>query len=584
MDTLIADDLITPAAAVTLSGLFRLRSQRSANAMAYRHFDSKQQRWSDLSWHEMAVQVARWQVAMQTLGLQPGERVAVMVCNCPEWAIFEQAALGLGLVIVPLYVNDRPGNVAYILNDANVRLLLLENLAQWNELKGETLPPQLHLWSLESCDDSQLHSVAERLPAPGAELVSLEQSSDALATIVYTSGTTGRPKGVMLSHANILWNAHAGIRAVAVYSSDLFLSFLPLSHALERTIGYYLPMMAGATVAFARSVLLLAEDLITIKPTILISVPRIYERTYAKINAQLQSPVKRKLFEWAVASGWGKFQMSQGRGHWQPLMLLYPLLQKLVASKIMAKLGGRVRIAICGGAPMPEHVGRTFLGLGLNLLQGYGMTEFSPVASVNVPANNDPLSVGPPLPEVEVRIGKDNELLLRGPGVMLGYWNNQEVTNSMIDSDGWLHTGDKARVEGKRVYITGRLKDVLVLANGEKVPPADVEMAISTDPLFEQVMLIGDNRPFLTALLVLNREEMIKRNLNSDAHLEEQLIALLCQRLSSFPGYAQIRRVAVVAEPWTVENEMLTPTLKLKRAKLMERHQQEIANMYEGHE
>ncbi len=583
MDTLIVDDLITPAAAVTLPGLFRLRSQHSADATAYRYFDLQQQRWSDLSWREMAVQVARWQVAMQALGLQPGERVAVMVCNCPEWVIFEQAALGLGLVIVPLYVNDRPGNVAYILNDANVKLLLLENLAQWNELKGETLPAELNLWSLASCDDSQLHSVADVLPASGAELITLEQSSDALATIVYTSGTTGRPKGVMLSHANILWNAHAGIRAVAVYSSDLFLSFLPLSHALERTIGYYLPMMAGATVAFARSVLLLAEDLITIKPTVLISVPRIYERTYAKINAQLQSPVKRKLFEWAVASGWGKFQMSQGRGHWQPVMLLHPLLQKLVAGKIMAKLGGRVRIAICGGAPMPEHVGRTFLGLGLNLLQGYGMTEFSPVASVNVAANNDPLSVGPPLPEVEVRIGKDDELLLRGPGVMLGYWNNQEVTNSMIDSDGWLHTGDKAKVEGKRVYITGRLKDVLVLANGEKVPPADVEMAIGTDPLFEQVMLIGDNRPFLTALLVLNGDEMVKRNINRDAKLEEQLVALLCECLSSFPGYAQIRRVTVVAEPWTVENEMLTPTLKLKRAKLMERHQAEIASMYEGH-
>ncbi len=583
MDSLIPDDLITPAAAMTLHGLFRLRSQHSADAIAYRYFDLQQQRWCELSWREMALQVARWQSAMQTLGLQPGERVALMICNCPQWVMFEQAALGLGLVVVPLYVNDRPGNVAYILNDANVRLLLLENATQWDELKNTTMPPQLHLWSLESCNDPQLNTIGELLPEAAAELITNEVSSDALATIVYTSGTTGRPKGVMLSHSNILWNAHAGIRAVPVYSSDLFLCFLPLSHALERTIGYYLPMMTGATVAYARSVLLLAEDLVTIKPTVLISVPRIYERTYAKIHAQLQSPVKRKLFEWAVASGWAQFQMSQGRGQWQPIMLLQPLLEKLVAGKIMAKLGGRVRIAICGGAPMPEHVGKTFLGLGLNLLQGYGMTEFSPVASVNVPANNDPLSVGPALPEVEVRIGKDDELLLRGPGVMLGYWNNAEATADVIDSDGWLHTGDKARLEGGRVYITGRLKDVLVLSNGEKVPPADMEMMISTDPLFEQVMLIGDNRPFLTVLLVLNQEQVGKRGINAAADLEQQLIAILGRCLSGFPGYAQIRRVTVVAEAWTVENEMLTPTLKLKRSKLLERHAAEIEQMYQGH-
>lgn len=583
MDSLTPDDLITPTAAVTLHGLFRLRSQYSADATAYRYFDLQQQHWCELSWREMAVQVARWQAAMQTLGLQPGERVALMVCNCPQWVMFEQAALGLGLVVVPLYVNDRPGNVAYILNDANVRLLLLENSTQWDELKSTTMPPQLHLWSLESCNDSQLNTISELLPESAAELISNEVSSDALATIVYTSGTTGRPKGVMLSHSNILWNAHAGIRAVPVYSSDLFLCFLPLSHALERTIGYYLPMMVGATVAYARSVLLLAEDLVTIKPTVLISVPRIYERTYAKIHAQLQSPVKRKLFEWAVASGWAQFQMSQGRGQWQPIMLLQPLLEKLVASKVMAKLGGRVRIAICGGAPMPEHVGKTFLGLGLNLLQGYGMTEFSPVASVNVPANNDPLSVGPALPEVEVRIGKDDELLLRGAGVMLGYWNNAEATADVIDSDGWLHTGDKARLEGGRVYITGRLKDVLVLSNGEKVPPADMEMMISTDPLFEQVMLIGDSRPFLTALVVLNEVEALKRGINAATAVDEQLIVILGDLLANFPGYAQIRQVAVVAEPWTVENEMLTPTLKLKRSKLMERHAVEIEQMYQGH-
>ncbi len=582
MHTSIPDNLITPAAAVTLHGLFRLRSQHSSDSIAYRYFDVQEQRWCELSWGAMAVEVARWQTAMQALALQPGERVAVMARNCPQWVIFEQAALGLGLVVVPLYVNDRPGNVAYIIADADVRLLLLETPLQWNELQGEAFSPQLHFWSLELCGDERVRYVEALLPE-AAELISHETEGHALATIVYTSGTTGRPKGVMLSHHNILWNAHAGIRAVPVFSSDLLLSFLPLSHALERTIGYYLPMMVGATVAYARSIQQLAQDLEIIKPTVLISVPRIYERTYAKINEQLQSPVKRKLFELAVASGWSCFQSEQERGGWLPVQLLRPLLLKLVAGKIMAKLGGRVRIAICGGAPMPEHVGRTFIGLGLNLLQGYGMTEFSPVAAVNVGVNNDPLSVGPPLPEVEVRIGNNDELLLRGPGVMLGYWNNAEATAAVIDNDGWLHTGDKARVEGQRVYITGRIKDVIVLSNGEKLPPADMEMAISTDPLFEQVMVIGDNRPYLTALLVLNEAEAGKRGFTADSGQENRLLERLAQCLCEFPGYAQIRKVTVVTDPWTVENEMLTPTLKLKRAKIMEHHQDDITTMYQGH-
>lgn len=588
MDSSLSSDVISAVDAGTLHGLFRQRVQRSPQAVAYRHFDHHQQQWCDLSWSEMAAAVAQWQAAMQALPLQPGERVAVMMRNCPQWVMFEQAALGLGLVVVPLYVNDRPGNVAYILEDAGVRLLLIENGVQWRELHGEALPPALHVWSLEPCGDERVRHVDfyHHPPVPSLEegvkaanLITHEAGSGSLATIVYTSGTTGRPKGVMLSHRNILWNADSGLRAVEVRSSDLFLSFLPLSHTLERTIGYYLAMMCGATVAYARSIQQLGEDLGVIKPTVLISVPRIYERTYARINEQLQSPVKRKLFDLAVEAGWSEFQRSQGRGGWSPLQLLRPLLHTLVAAKIMAKLGGRLRIAICGGAPMPEHVGHTFIGLGLNLLQGYGMTEFSPVASVNIETNNDPLSVGPPLPDVEVRIGKDDELLVLGPGVMLGYWNNPEATAATIDGDGWLHTGDKARLEGGRIYITGRIKDVIVLANGEKVPPADMEMAIGTDPLFEQVMVIGDNRPYLAALVVLNGAEAAKRG----THGEKQLLDLLAQRLSDFPGYAQIRRVVVVQEPWTVENEMLTPTLKLKRARIMARHQREIDQMYEGH-
>ena len=306
----------------------------------------------------------------------------------------------------------------------------------------------------------------------------------------------------------------------------------------------------------------------------LISVPRIYERIYFKIVDQLKNELKRSLFDWAVEIGWLRFQHQKHGAEWHPKLLFWPLLDKLVAGKIMDKLGGKLRIAICGGAPLSADVGKTFVGLGLNLLQGYGMTESSPVISVNLTENNDPLSVGPPLPDVEVRIGENDELLARSPGVMQGYWNNPEASAAMVDADGWLHTGDKARLEDSRVYITGRIKDVLVLANGEKVSPTDMEMAISTAPVFEQVMVIGDNRPFLSVLVVLSDEAKGK-----DIS-EEILLRFISERIQSFPGYCQVRKLLIVTEPWSIENDMMTPTLKLKRTKILQAYEAEIEALY----
>ncbi len=346
--------------------------------------------------------------------------------------------------------------------------------------------------------------------------------SNELATIVYTSGTTGRPKGVMLSHWNILFDSERALEIVQMYPQDLLLSFLPLSHTFERTVGYYIPMMAGSTVAYARSIPELGEDLLTIQPTLMISVPRIYERVYNKIQAGLaeKSPIATWLFNLAVDTGWKRFLHQQGRGSWHPVFLLWPLLNKLVAGKIMAKLGGRMRIAASGGAPLPTPIAKVFIGLGLNLIQGYGLTETSPILTANPEDDNDPRSVGVPLRGLELRVSEQDELLARGPVIMLGYWNNPEATAAVIDSEGWFHTGDKARIENNHVYITGRIKEIIVLANGEKVPPADMEMAIALDTLFEQVMIIGDDRPFLTALLVLNPEqwEGVASDLQLDSH------------------------------------------------------------------
>jgi long-chain acyl-CoA synthetase len=260
----------------------------------------------------------------------------------------------------------------------------------------------------------------------------------------------------------------------------------------------------------------------------------------------------------------------------------------------MARLGGRMRIAAAGGAPLPTPIAKVFIGLGLNLLQGYGLTETSPIITVNPVEDNDPASVGVPLRDIEVRIGDNDELLTRSACVMLGYWDNDEATRDMIDTEGWLHSGDKARIENNHVYITGRLKEILVMANGEKVPPADMEMAIALDPLFEQVMVIGDNRPFLTAAIVLNPEQWADyaETLGLDANdpialrdtaLEKEVCGKLGDLLSEFPGFAQVRRASCTLDAWTVESGLITPTLKLKRNRILEHYADEIDRMYEGH-
>jgi long-chain acyl-CoA synthetase len=400
----------------------------------------------------------------------------------------------------------------------------------------------------------------------------------------------------MLSHWNILFDSDSALEIVQMYADDLLISFLPLSHTFERTVGYYIPMMVGATIAYARSIPELGEDLQTIKPTLMISVPRIYERVYNKIQAGLaeKSPIATKLFNLAVDTGWKRFLHQQGRGGWHPTFLLWPLLNKLVAGKIMAKLGGKMHMAASGGAPLPMPIARVFIGLGLNLIQGYGLTETSPILTANPEDDNDPGSVGIPLRGLELRIGENDELLARGPVIMLGYWNNPEATSDVIDAEGWFHTGDKARIENNHVYITGRLKEIIVMANGEKVPPADMEMAIALDTLFEQIMVIGDARPYLTALIVLNPEQWkihaskLDLDLNdTNAHRSEIFEELVCDKiarqLSEFPGYAVIRHATCVLEPWTIENELITPTLKLKRNRIMERYAADIEKMYAGH-
>ena len=427
---------------------------------------------------------------------------------------------------------------------------------------------------------------------------SVAPDPQALATLVYTSGTTGRPKGVMLSHHNVLWNSEATLKAIHGYRSDIYLSLLPLSHMFERTVGYYVPMMAGSTVGYARSLKDLSKDLEIIRPTMLVAVPQVYDGIRTKIQKQLEEEGKaaRLLVDWTIDIGWERFCAVQERPGQERVSrwlgaLVWPLLRRLVADKIVARFGGRLRMGVSGGGPLYAETARFFIGLGLPLVQGYGLTETSPVLAANRLDSNIPDSVGQPLPGVEIRIGGEGELLARGSGIMLGYWNKAEETRAVIDAEGWLHTGDKARISEDHVFITGRIKEILVTATGEKIPPRDLEMAITQDPLFEQALAVGENKPYLTALLVVNRNEWEKlaASLNLKAEDPGSLLnpaaqGAAMQRVKAasrgFPRYARIRAVYLTLDPWRIENGLLTPTLKLKRGEIQKRFADQIAELY----
>lgn len=594
-------DIIPQEKAGTLYGLFQQRLKRTPHLPAYRSFSNFDKKWHDSSWQEMATQIACWQEALRNEKLEPGDRVAINLKNCKEWVLFDQAAMGLGLIVVPLYPDDRPDNVSYILQDADIKLLFLQTGGQWKRLHP-SITEEHHLQRViilgdDEGDASALAEPAIRtkdwLPDHWDELNEWDTEPHQLASIIYTSGTTGRPKGVMLSHHNMLSIAHASLTQIVVTTDDIFLSFLPLSHTFERTVGYYLPMMAGACVAYARGIPQLAEDMQHVQPTVMIAVPRIFERIYSRLQDQMTSGslIKKSLFNLTVKVGWARFQQKQTKSGWQPAILLWPVLDKLVASKVQAKLGGRLRLILSGGAALPGPVAKMFTGLGLNLLQGYGLTETSPVISANTPEHNDPASVGRPLPGIAVMIGDNEELLARGPGNMLGYWNNHKATAQTIDSKGWLHTGDQAKIENEHIYITGRIKDILVLSNGEKVPPGDIENAILLDSLFEQTLLLGEGQSYLAALIVLNSEHWVKLAKQHDLDpldlgsldektLHNTIIQKLRKLLHNFPAYAKIRRVSLTLDPWTVDNGMMTPTMKIKRANVIAHHQADVDKMY----
>lgn len=587
-------DIIDRQSAVTLDELFRERVRRSPNKIAYNQYDTQYEQWYGLTWAEIATQVERWQVALHDAGLTKGDRVAICHKNSIEWVVFDQAALRLGLVVVPIYIEDRPENISYVLQDSGARLVLFSTATQASEvLQCDDELEQLELILIMHRDaptagfEHRLTLLDGWLPEFGQHLQRGITEPDDLASIVYTSGTTGRPKGVMLSHRNILSNAYNGMRSIALKPEDRLLSFLPLSHTFERTIGYYAPLMCASIVTYNRSIKLLAEDIQLAKPTVMISVPRVFERVHNQLYATMAkgSRLQQWLFQLAIKSGWHRFECQQGRRRWSSIMLLQPILDRIVGQKVREKLGGHLDYVIVGGAALPVNVSKTFISLGIKLLQGYGLTESSPVLTVNTFTHHRADAIGLPLHEVQLKVDEHDELLAKGENIMMGYWQNQKASQKTMDGE-WLKTGDRATIdEYGFLRIIGRIKEIIVLATGEKVPPGDIEMAILEDPLFEQVMVLGEAKSFLTALVVLNKQQVQQLKDTSEGN-QVDFQALLIDKIKScmqeFPGYANVRKCAVVEE-WTVENGMLTPTLKLKRPKIQDKHADDIAKMYAGH-
>ena len=591
----------------TLPQLLVNSVERYGEREALRQFDKETKSWHSLSYAQLMVRVMEWRRAYAAMNLERGTRIGILMPNSIDHACADQAALANGLVPVPLHAIDTPGASAFILSDSRAKVLVTNKLTRWKQIKaagGDLQDLTAVIITENEVDDEtgMVRGLSEWLAA-GTHVVELPEGpkEDDLAGIVYTSGTTGRPKGVMLTHGNIVSNVKATLECVFPQVGDIFLSFLPLSHTFERTAGYYLALATGCTIAYNRSVLLLADDLKTIRPTVIISVPRVYERIFARVHDKLKKsrPAARYLFDWAVEIGWRDFCRRNhlpvehtGRAWLDGLMR--PLVRK-VSSTLLDQFGGRLRIAISGGAALSSKVARTFCGLGLPIIQGYGMTEASPIIAGNNRTLNQPNTVGKPFNNVEVRLGEGDEIQIKGPSITRGYWNRPDATADAFTEDGWFRTGDVGGFnELGLLSIKGRIKEIIVTSTGEKVPPADLEAAIETDPLFSQCYVIGENRPYLSLITVVNPDEWASfaKSCGVDpadpASLDNPSVktaALMRAKTAAgeFPHYALPRAVVLTQEPWTIENGLITPTLKLKRGPLSKKFANVIAQLYATH-
>ncbi|MDD3643492.1 MAG: long-chain fatty acid--CoA ligase [Candidatus Krumholzibacteria bacterium] len=571
---------------------------QSRTALRYRDGNGA---YTGIAYEELDRLTDRLASALRRLGIEPGDRVAIIAYHGPKWVIADLAVLKLGAVVVPIYHTLSPPAMRYILSDAGCRLVFVETEALRDSVESvrEGLPALDHVVLFEKDRDGggcagidDLLDAAAGEDRPGYPAV----SPDDTATIVYTSGTTGEPKGVVLTHGNIVSNALALARRFRGGPDDVFLSFLPLCHMFERTCGYYASLFSGVTIAIAGSLATIVEDVQAIKPTMLITVPRLLEKIYEAVECGVlrSSPFRRRLVQGAIRSLNERVNLEY-RGEPVPFRLraLCAFYDRAVAAKFRRIAGGRLRVLVSGGAALDRRLAKTMLVLGFNVCEGYGLTETSPVVASATLEENRLGTVGRPLEGVEVMIGENDEILVRGPNVMKGYHNRPEETARAIDPVGWFHTGDRGRFDGRgNLSITGRIKEIIVTSYGKNVAPAPIESAIAKSPYIDQVVLCGDGRRFIAALIVPARcaiEEYAKgRGIVAHGYEEllarEEIRALIASEIEEATAdaarFEKVRRFALIAEPFTVANRLLTPTMKLRRAKVIEAYGDLIEQIY----
>jgi long-chain acyl-CoA synthetase len=564
-----------------------------------------------IPYREVRERVELFANGLASLGVRKGDRVAIIAENRPEWAISDLAIVSLGAVDVPVYPTMTAKQNEFIFNDAGAKLAIVSNQFQLNKVmriidevkclekvivmneKGVTLEgPTLAFSAVLEMGRTYRAENPGHLAAAAATV-----KPEDLLTLIYTSGTTGNPKGVMLTHANLASNIIASAQVIDFGVSDTLLSFLPLSHSFERMAGYYTAFACGATIAYAESVETVRDNMLEVKPTIVTTVPRLFERIYSRVIKQVDSgsALKKKIFRWAIAVG--KIHARARRhGRVNPLLAAqHAIADKLVYSKLRERTGGRMKFFVSGGAALASEFGEFFEAVGLKIIEGYGLTETSPVISCNRLNNYKWGAVGMPIPGVEVRIAQDGEILSRGPNTMKGYWNNPQATAEVIDKDGWLHTGDIGNVDAEGfIHITDRKKHLFVSSGGKNIAPQPIENLFLSSKYIEQFMLIGDRRMYLTALIVPDfdalKEYADSNNLpyKDDVELARHpkvnsLIETEINHIQrDLANFERVRRFTLLDRQFTIEDGELTPTQKVRRKAIEERYRSIIDGMYEG--
>jgi len=564
-------------------------------------------RYEPISHDVVADRVRRAALGLAELGVRSGDRVAILSENRPEWAIADYACLMHGVTDVPVYPNLPSEQIAYILRDSGAVAIFVSNADQAAKvapIRGEC--PALRYVITFAASDVNADISLAALDASGAAVddeprrVAYRARAMAVrpgdvATLIYTSGTTGEPKGVMLTHDNIYSNVMAGASAIPFGGDDVCLSFLPLSHIFERTGGHYLMFHTGTSIAYAESIDTVPFNMSEVRPTLLMSVPRLYEKMYARVldNALSGGAVKKRIFFWArrVADRWADAMLA-GHTPRGALALQYRLAQRLVFSKLKARTGGRLRYMVSGGAPLAPEINKFFYAAGLVILEGYGLTETSPVIAVNMPAAFRIGTVGRPIAGAEVMIASDGEILTRGPHVMKGYYNKPDATAEAIDASGWFHTGDIGELRDGFLAITDRKKDIIVTAGGKNIAPQPIENKIKTNKYVSQAVMIGDKRKFPIVLVVPNWESLEKwAKLHNILWTDRpQLLAMPTIRakmekevMAEVAGLAHFeapKKIGLLEHDFSIERGELTPTLKVKRRIIDKTYKPLIDSLY----